>query len=358
MAVRGAYLIVAASLVMMLQCCNHVCVCEENGISEDFEDDDLSLEVEDEEEATLSVFEPTREWKTVEEGQAIPAGLHVRMNMETGKNEAKLMDDVATDRESEKTTDKGGGSETRTPQPKTPPPANQKRGDTGPSPGFFFQGDQRRAHYYGHSDRRGIINLRRRMLTHRDVAAALRKIDENNAQIPKRPPGMITHSRTASGGSSSPSQNVVTAGVQQEGGGGRMERPMHRELSEMLQHTKTLARKSVTVPELLQALEELEYHVHHIENAKELNSIGGLVVVVRLLNHTHPDVRSSAAHVIGAATQRYLYTTLVCSHLSKFYAWHTSDGKWLQDSVGFILPNDSMVYWPCYLYMQQPPRSE
>ena len=309
MAVRGAYLIVAASLVMMLQCCNHVCVCEENGISEDFEDDDLSLEVEDEEEATLSVFEPTREWKTVEEGQAIPAGLHVRMNMETGKNEAKLMDDVATDRESEKTTDKGGGSETRTPQPKTPPPkdaANQKRGDTGPSPGFFFQGDQRRAHYYGHSDRRGIINLRRRMLPHRDVAAALRKIDENNAHIPKRPPGMITHSRPASGGSSSPSQNVVTAGVQQEGGGGRMERPMHRELSEMLQHTKTLARKSVTVPELLQALEELEYHVHHIENAKELNSIGGLVVVVRLLNHTHPDVRSSAAHVIGAATQRYL----------------------------------------------------
>ena len=319
MAVRGVYLIVAASLLMILQCCNHVCVCEENGISEEFEDEDLLLEVEDEEEPMLSVFEPTHEWKTVEEGQSVPAGLHIRMNMETGTREAKLMDDVTTAPESEKMPDKGGGSETKPSPPKTPPLAdktNQKRGLPSPSPGFFFQGDMRRAHYYGHSDRRGIINLRRRMLTHRDVAAALRKIDESNAQIPRRSPGMISHS--PSGPSSSSPQNGgggqgVTV-VQQEnegGGGGRMERAMHRELKEMLRHTKTLARKSATIPELLQALEELEYHVHHIENAKELNSIGGLVVVVRLLNHTHPDIRSSAAHVIGAATQRYMQETIV-----------------------------------------------
>ena len=319
MAVRGAYLVVAASLLMMLHCCNHVCLCEENGISEDSEDDDLSLEVEDEEEPTVSVFEPTHEWKMVEEGQPIPPGLHVRMNMETGKKEAKLMDDVTTAQESEKTADSSvPGSETNTPQNKqteTPPKKAKPGGGGGggavPSPGFFFRGDQRRAHHYGHLDRRGIINLRRRMLTHRDVAAALRKFDESNAQLSKRPPGRITHSQPAPGDPSlsqkadAPSGQGVTV-VQQDKEGGRTDRPMmHRELKEMLRHTKTLARKSATIPELLQALEELEYHVHHIENAKELNSIGGLVVVVRLLNHTHPDIRSSAAHVIGAATQRY-----------------------------------------------------
>lgn len=41
------------------------------------------------------VFVPSEEWKEIMEDQQIPAGLHVRMNMETGKREAKLMDDAA-----------------------------------------------------------------------------------------------------------------------------------------------------------------------------------------------------------------------------------------------------------------------
>lgn len=37
------------------------------------------------------VFKPTDEWQTVREGQDIPPGLHVRLNMETGEREAKLV---------------------------------------------------------------------------------------------------------------------------------------------------------------------------------------------------------------------------------------------------------------------------
>ena len=36
-------------------------------------------------------FIPTHEWQTVAEGQMIPAGLHIRMNLSTGKKEAKLL---------------------------------------------------------------------------------------------------------------------------------------------------------------------------------------------------------------------------------------------------------------------------
>ena len=36
-------------------------------------------------------FIPTHEWQIVEEGQMIPAGLHIRMNLSTGKKEAKLL---------------------------------------------------------------------------------------------------------------------------------------------------------------------------------------------------------------------------------------------------------------------------
>ncbi|ESP03726.1 hypothetical protein LOTGIDRAFT_237555 [Lottia gigantea] len=38
----------------------------------------------------LNVFIPTKQWQTVQPGQAIPAGLHVRLNMKTGEREAKL----------------------------------------------------------------------------------------------------------------------------------------------------------------------------------------------------------------------------------------------------------------------------
>mmetsp|Transcript_9083 Transcript_9083/g.8984 ORF Transcript_9083/g.8984 Transcript_9083/m.8984 type:complete len:434 (-) Transcript_9083:19-1320(-) len=38
------------------------------------------------------VFEPTTEWQIIREGQDIPAGLHVRLNMETSAREAKILD--------------------------------------------------------------------------------------------------------------------------------------------------------------------------------------------------------------------------------------------------------------------------
>jgi nucleotide exchange factor SIL1 len=37
------------------------------------------------------VFRPTAEWQEIVEGQKVPAGLHYRINLETGKKEAKLL---------------------------------------------------------------------------------------------------------------------------------------------------------------------------------------------------------------------------------------------------------------------------
>ena len=42
-------------------------------------------------------FVATKEWQDIQEGQSVPSGLHYRMNLETGRKEAKLMDvDVET----------------------------------------------------------------------------------------------------------------------------------------------------------------------------------------------------------------------------------------------------------------------
>nr|XP_037282889.1 nucleotide exchange factor SIL1-like [Rhipicephalus microplus] len=48
------------------------------------------------EENPTKHFQAQKEWKNVKPGEAIPAGLHVRMNLATGHTEAKLMDDDDT----------------------------------------------------------------------------------------------------------------------------------------------------------------------------------------------------------------------------------------------------------------------
>nr|XP_036674518.1 nucleotide exchange factor Sil1-like isoform X2 [Drosophila suzukii] len=40
-----------------------------------------------------SEFVATKEWQVIAEGQAIPKGLHVRINMQNGLKEAKLLDE-------------------------------------------------------------------------------------------------------------------------------------------------------------------------------------------------------------------------------------------------------------------------
>ncbi|KAG7278052.1 hypothetical protein CRUP_003714 [Coryphaenoides rupestris] len=38
----------------------------------------------------LEVFQPTEQWQTIKPGQAVPAGSHVRLNLQTGKREVRL----------------------------------------------------------------------------------------------------------------------------------------------------------------------------------------------------------------------------------------------------------------------------
>ena len=52
----------------------------------------IVTEVNENFDVSGEAFEPTNEWQTVKEKQAIPAGLHVRLNLETGQREAKLLE--------------------------------------------------------------------------------------------------------------------------------------------------------------------------------------------------------------------------------------------------------------------------
>lgn len=72
----------------------------------------------------------------------------------------------------------------------------------------------------------------------------------------------------------------------------------------MLVKLQTLVNPNSTPDQLVSALEELEYYVHQIDNGRDFDILGGLTVVVRLLNYTEDyRVQSAAALVLGAATQ-------------------------------------------------------
>ena len=61
---------------------------------------------------------------------------------------------------------------------------------------------------------------------------------------------------------------------------------------------------SSSLAEKEHALDELEYYVHQIDNARDLDSVGGLALVVKLMNSTEPSLKSRATYVLGSATQR------------------------------------------------------
>ena len=209
------------------------------------DDDDVSV-VEEEEEENITIFVPTNEWQHLAPGQAVPAGLHVRINLETGEREAKLIEEKNEE-------DK--------------------------------MGDRRRLHHYGYSDRRGIINKQTKAFK---MAELLEESHEDNNDDIK----LLTHDTSNSAHDNdymSYKLGLVTDDVRQM-----------MKLVDIL-HTNTSSSE-----ELIFALSELEYLVHQIDNARDLDVIGGLKLVVFLLEHTNDTVQCNAAHVIGAATQRYI----------------------------------------------------
>ena len=61
---------------------------------------------------------------------------------------------------------------------------------------------------------------------------------------------------------------------------------------------------SSSLAEMEHALDELEYYVHQIDNARDFNSVGGLALVIKFMNSTEPSLKSRATNVLGSATQR------------------------------------------------------
>ena len=164
-------------------------------------------------------------------------------------------------------------------------------------------GDPRRPNHYGHSDRRGIINKYSRPFTQEQLAEMLDKLNEDppeSAQVPLLSAATSSNFHKSSSNVNRHHRSDHHLPSLDEG---RHHLSVHPEVKLMIDQVQSLTREQEP-SELVIALEDLEYHVHQIDNAKDLDTVGGLRRLVSLLNHSNSDVAAASAHVIGSAAQR------------------------------------------------------
>ena len=245
-------------------------------------DDGISIEDEDDTAQDQNIFKPTHEWKVVEDGQSIPPGFHIRMNLQTGLKEARLLEEdedrgkatilkeqPSNEGLSNNIIDQGDNSDgklqkveleqdNKSSESSEGVRTDEHDSDDHSSP--KFKADQRRTHYYGNSDRRGVINKRTKVFSRRELAEMLKNLKEDKIDTAKIPG--ITSSNEKEGKESSSEGPKVRLKNLEELKSMTEHLTFHRDTEIMLEHIQTLTNKNSTITEVLHALEELEYYVH------------------------------------------------------------------------------------------------
>ncbi|KAL5021502.1 hypothetical protein ScPMuIL_000657 [Solemya velum] len=221
--------------------------------NEDLEDD-VTVTTEEESDSTvpekmgskedpMGIFYPSKAWKDVREGQPIPSGLHVRMDLQTGKKQAKLMD-----------------------------------GDDGMK-------------YWKSDDREGMLNTQKKTFSREELKKALKEFKtvprEQDEQDELRAKEIKKKFK---------SYDELKSQL----------KSMHMDVKSDLEIMTDLVefmQKDLGTEDRLALLTDLEYHVHQIDNAQLFCDLGGMEFVIKDLNNTNEDIRKEAALVIGSAVQ-------------------------------------------------------
>ncbi|XP_046450104.1 nucleotide exchange factor SIL1-like [Daphnia pulex] len=189
-------------------------------------------------------FIPTNEWQVIPEGQGIPRGLHVRIDMQTGLKEAKLLEE-----ENDETTAKTSSALIST--------------------GAVEDGEEVKAE-----------------LNHSEIKEALKKIknDAKDTSEEKTGRSFRTYDQIKE------EMKQVEQSIKTE----------YEIVKELVAKYKSLEDDS----ERQYILNDLEFYVHQYDNAQDFVKMGGFKdVVLPALNSTSKDLRSSAAFLLGSACQ-------------------------------------------------------
>ncbi|XP_019475887.1 nucleotide exchange factor SIL1 [Meleagris gallopavo] len=216
---------------------------EESDIKDDSGKEPITDDDADPED--LEVFYPTRQWQAVRPGQAVPAGSHVRLNLQTGEREARLPDSES------------GKSDTR--------------------------GEKRRK-------RLNTMDIDTNSFTSQELKKALAKMKESEKAE------RMAHEEEV--------RKKFRPIEQLKEEFEKLNVKMETDYEIMDKLISKFNSSASTLDEKVAALYDLEYYVHQVDNAKDFLSMGGLRLVIEGLNSTEAVLKEHAAFVLGAALSR------------------------------------------------------
>ncbi|XP_009904567.2 nucleotide exchange factor SIL1 [Dryobates pubescens] len=213
---------------------------EESDLKDDSGKEPLTEDDADPED--LEVFYPTHQWQTLRPGQAVPAGSHVQLNLQTGEREAKLPDS------------EDGKSEAR---------------------------EERRR------KRLAKVDVDANSFTSQELKKALAKLKESEkAERKAREEEVRKKFR--------PIEQLKEEFE-------KLNVKMETDYEIMVKLISKFNSSASTLADKVAALYDLEYYVHQVDNAKDFLSMGGLQLVIEGLNSTEAVLKEHAAFVLGAA---------------------------------------------------------
>ncbi|XP_042645954.1 nucleotide exchange factor SIL1 isoform X2 [Tyto alba] len=212
---------------------------EESDIKDDNGKEPLTEDDADPED--LEVFYPTHQWQTIRPGQAVPAGSHVRLNLQTGDREVKLPDS------------ENGKRDTRE--------ARRKRLGKVDVDSNSFSSQE----------------LKKALAKMKESEKAERKAHEEEVRKKFRPIDQLKEEFE------------------------KLNVKMETDYEIMVKLIGKFNSSASTLDEKVAALYDLEYYVHQVDNAKDFLSMGGLQLVIGGLNSTEAALKEHAAFVLGAA---------------------------------------------------------
>jgi hypothetical protein len=201
----------------------------------------------------VPLFVPTKDWQDILPGQGVPAGLHYRMNLETGKKEARLMP---------------GGYD----------PAQD---DTVPT-------------------KRAKPRVKKLTIEEQELERA-ELIERVMRSLPMPPAELDSVNRTVSPEKWKEVLNILWEKRQKMIHHASSQ--IHNSATAMQNATRDLLGNISTAEEKVGILLAVNALVRQIDNANDFKTVGGLAVTTGLLDDQSRDVRRNAAWVIGTASR-------------------------------------------------------
>ncbi|XP_077992621.1 nucleotide exchange factor SIL1-like [Glandiceps talaboti] len=217
--------------------------------TDDDEEGDGYVTLADGEDEELEVFYPTKDWQTIKPGQAIPAGLHVRINLETGLKEAKLMDE------------------------------EDKENDDGMK-------------YWKEGERMGVVNTDKKSFSKEELKDALKLFKAKQDDVKHEIEGHEEEIKKQFRSYDDLKKDFEDMNINIE-----------TDAEIIVKLLDKYKNDGATIEDRQTALQDLEYYAHQIDNARDLVSLGGLDLIIKGLNDTVDVIRQESAFVLGSAVQ-------------------------------------------------------